>query len=112
MSIDAPFDRGLQPERTLLAWRRTTLSLGLASAVGLRLTVSELGAGAIIVGAVGVVLSVAAYVLAALRYRRAHGGLTSSGSLPNGGLTMAAVALVSVLLGLLAMVAILSGGFW
>ncbi len=112
MSVAEPFDHGLQPERTLLAWRRTTLSLGLASAVGLRLTVGDLGALSVVLGAAGVVLSFGAYLLAAARYRRAHNSLSQRGELTSGGLTVTAVAVVSVLLASLALAAILFGGFW
>ena len=37
MSGSGPFDAGLQPERTSLAWRRTALSIVLGSIVALRL---------------------------------------------------------------------------
>src|SRR5690606_33022341 len=41
--LERPFDSGLQPERTALAWQRTGLSIALALLVGARL-VAHLGA--------------------------------------------------------------------
>src|SRR5690606_41255898 len=35
--LERPFDSGLQPERTALAWQRTWLSIALALLVGTRL---------------------------------------------------------------------------
>jgi uncharacterized membrane protein YidH (DUF202 family) len=37
------YDEGLQPERTELAWRRTTLSFGVAALVGFRLLSEAFG---------------------------------------------------------------------
>jgi hypothetical protein len=107
----APFDPGLQPERTLLAWRRTTLSLALVSAIGLRLTVQELGAPALVAGALGIAFASFGYLAASARYRRAHLRLTSDARLPNGGFAMASVALATVMLGLLGLAAIVVGVF-
>lgn len=102
--IENPFDEGLQPERTLLAWRRTALALAIACAVGLRLTVPDFGALAVVAGVLGVVLSLVAYVGATVRYRRAHRSLVDSSTLSTGGLTMTAVAATAVVLGIAAMI--------
>ena len=96
--IDAPFDKGLQPERTLRAWRRTALSMGVASAVGLRLTIADFGPAAVVIGISGVALSLAAYIGASVRYRRAHRSLTTSAMLTTGGTTMTLVAAAGGLL--------------
>jgi hypothetical protein len=63
------FDPGLQPERTELAWRRTTLAIAVGALVALRLLPPALGSWSIIVGLAGLVLAVLIWVLA---YRRAH----------------------------------------
>jgi uncharacterized membrane protein YidH (DUF202 family) len=63
------FDPGLQPERTALAWRRTTLSLIVGALIALRLLPHTLGSWSLIVGFVG--LGVAAYLWRQAD-RRAH----------------------------------------
>ena len=89
---DRPFDPKLQPERTLLAWRRTALALGVGSAVGARLTLPVLGAGAVVLGLAGAAAAFAAYVSASRRYHRSHRSLTAGDGLPTGGAPLALVA--------------------
>lgn len=93
------FDAGLQPERTLLAWRRTCLSFGLASVVAMRFTVEVVGAVAVLVGVVGAGIAVAAYLAAAAGYRRAHRDLHATGGLRRSGWPMALATLAALLLG-------------
>ncbi|WP_210480150.1 DUF202 domain-containing protein [Naasia sp. SYSU D00948] len=111
MSADRPFDAGLQPERTLLAWRRTALALGVGSVVGARLALPVLGAAAVGIGVAGAASALVAYVLAARRYRRQHRALTAEEELPGGGLALAALAAAAAVLaaGGLAYVLMLSG---
>ncbi|MEJ5914538.1 DUF202 domain-containing protein [Pseudokineococcus sp. 1T1Z-3] len=63
------FDPGAQPERTLLAWRRTALALGVGSAAVVRFVTPEVGLLAVVAGVLGVVLCGAAYAATASRYR-------------------------------------------
>ena len=100
----APFDAGLQPERTLLAWRRTFLSLALGIAVAVRLTAPDLGAISIIGGVVGLALVAVGWVGATRHYRRAHEALSMAKPLDRGAGTLAATAEIAAALGLL--------GFW
>lgn len=97
------YDPGLQPERTLLAWRRTCLAFGVASLVGMRFTLEQLGLFSVLAGLVGAGLAVAACALAATGYRRAHTSLRAAGLLGRGGMPMlcaaAAVLVVGVLCG-------------
>ncbi|TQM10038.1 DUF202 domain-containing protein [Pseudonocardia kunmingensis] len=89
MSQPALFDPGLQPERTLLAWRRTVLSLAVGSLVALRVLPPVLGEWAIGPGVVGVVLSGVLWVLAGRRAAAGYRALRDgSAALPGGGLLL------------------------
>lgn len=98
---DAVYDKGLQPERTLLAWRRTCLAFGVASLVGMRFTVEAMGILAVVAGVIGAGLAVLAYALAATGYRRAHHSLRGQGLLGRGGLPMLAGTAAVLVIGCL-----------
>lgn len=97
----AVFDPGLQPERTLLAWRRTCLSFAVGSLVAMRFALDALGMLAVVGGALGAALSVLAYLLAATGYRRAHRSLTAEGALTRSGLPMLLATLAVLAIGAL-----------
>ncbi|TFD18615.1 DUF202 domain-containing protein [Cryobacterium sp. TMT4-10] len=110
VTSERPFDPGLQPERTLLAWQRTVLSLTAFVAVGVRLTAPDRGAVAVATGMVGLALAIAAYLGVSVRYRRAHAALTRSASLPpSGAWPLPALAGSTVMLGLLAVLYLAAG---
>ena len=69
---DGPWDPGLQPERTALAWRRTGLALTVGSLIGLRVLPPLLGPAAFVLAGLGVVASLAGLAAAHRRYRRVH----------------------------------------
>ncbi len=97
---DLPFDRGLQPERTLLAWRRTCLSLAVGGAIGLRLA-GHLDFGAVMAGLVcitSIAAAVSARVAAGWRYQRMHVSLVSSGQHAEGAVPLAMLAAAAMLL--------------
>ena len=86
MTDSALLDRGLQPERTALAWRRTTLALAVGAIVALRLLSPVLGLWSIAIGLTGLAL---AAVLSARRAHQATNALPhKSGHLPGGGLLL------------------------
>ncbi|WP_029150658.1 DUF202 domain-containing protein [Microbacterium indicum] len=93
------FDPGLQPERTLLAWRRTCLSYALGSLVAMRFALDVAGILAVVVGVVGCGLSLAAYFTTTIGYRRATASLTTTGRLERGGAPIAIMALGALALG-------------
>lgn len=97
-TADSPFDPGLQPERTLLAWRRTCLALAVASAVMVRFAGDAVGAPAAIAGVAGIATAAGAYFRASRRYRRAHEGLHRDGELPIDGLALGLMTLTLLLL--------------
>ncbi|MBG6056344.1 uncharacterized membrane protein YidH (DUF202 family) [Salinibacterium sp. CAN_S4] len=90
---DAPFDAGLQPERTLLAWRRTCLALAVGAMITIRLGAPTLGLLAGIIGIICLALAAAAYAVSTLRYRRVHLELTASRTLPGAGTQIGLIAL-------------------
>lgn len=87
----------------MLAWQRTALSLGVASAVGIRLTIADLGVVSVVAGALGIALAVTAYLSASVRYRRTHRGLVDEERLVTSGRTMVAVAGAGTLLAVTAL---------
>ena len=97
----SPFDPGLQPERTALAWRRTALALAVGSLAAGRV-LEPVSDGAWLLAALGVALGFG--LLAAARRRgvlvdralHADGDLRSG---PGAGL-IAATAVVAVLIGI------------
>lgn len=95
----AVFDPGLQPERTLLAWRRTCLSFAVGSLVAMRFALDALGTLAVVGGVLGAALAVLAYLLAATGYRRAHRSLTAQGALTRSGLPMLFATLAVLAIG-------------
>jgi uncharacterized membrane protein YidH (DUF202 family) len=94
-----PFDPGLQPERTALAWRRTGLALTAGSLIALRVLPHALGTWALLPVGLGVVLSVLVLVASHQRYRVHHHRLTTSPldriHLPDGAL-LALVAMITL----------------
>lgn len=104
MSDRTLFDPGLQPERTALAWRRTTLTLAVGAVVSFRLLPPVLGLWSIALGGAGLLLSATVWILAGRRARRVQRALlSSSGPLPGGGLPLllTAIATSAATLGLL-----------
>ena len=93
---------GLQPERTLLAWRRTALSLALAAVVAVRLTLGSYGPAAAAVGVGGVLLAGASYLVADRRYRATGRPDEPMGPLPGVGAPAALLTVTTVIVGLLA----------
>ena len=100
MSTPELFDKGLQPERTLLAWRRTCLSFAVGSLVAARFTVELIGPLAIVLGVLGAGLSVAAYFVTAHGYHRSNAALArGEGSLPYGAWPMLLATAATLALG-------------
>lgn len=105
-----PFDAGLQPERTALAWRRTALAVAVASLAALRILPEVLGSWALIPAALGAGASLVALTLTQRRYRRSHTMLTSSGNdrvALSGGILPALLAAATFGGGTMALVAVL-----
>lgn len=104
------YDPGLQPERTLLAWRRTCLALAAAMAVVIKLLAFESDTATVLLAVIGLAVPAVAWLLAAGRYRRSHRRLTRADrdpELPAGGSATAAAALAAVLFGGLALMLVL-----
>lgn len=107
------FDQGLQPERTELAWRRTSLAIAAGSLVAMRLLPEILGSAIwALVGVAGLIAAVILWLGARLRYRRANIALSLYGEhaiLPDGTLILALTAL-AVAIGLAGIALVLAAG--
>ncbi|MGI4894022.1 MAG: DUF202 domain-containing protein [Janthinobacterium lividum] len=104
------FDPGLQPERTTLAWRRTSLSLGIGSLVALRVLAPSLGGVAVVLGVFGGVLAVATWIAASRRGSRVSAELLRRGDLRDGpgAALIAVLAAVSLLAGVIGIAVIVA----
>jgi uncharacterized membrane protein YidH (DUF202 family) len=90
----------LQQERTLLAWQRTALSLGLASAASIKVLAAHGGPVVLALGVVGMALAAATYLAANHRYRRARATLVAGGTLEPSGPPTATLTFCVLALGL------------
>lgn len=93
------YDPGLQPERTLLAWRRTCLAFAAGSLVAMRFAAETVGLFAVLIGIVGAGLSVAAYLAAMVGYRRANAALARDGTLAHSAWPMALATAAALAVG-------------
>ena len=103
-----PFDAGLQPERTALAWGRTALAVAVGSLAALRILPEVLGLWALVPAALGAAVSLVALIVSQRRYRRIHTILTTSDSdrvALSGGALPAAMAAATVAGGIMALAA-------
>lgn len=96
---DTRFDPGLQPERTLLAWRRTCLAFVVASAALGHLAARPLGIVAVVLWAIGIVFALAAFWTAETRYHSTHRSLHHSGRTGTDALPLALAAAAALALG-------------
>jgi putative membrane protein len=103
-----PFDPGLQPERTALAWRRTALSLAIGSLAAGRLLEPALGGVSWLLAVAGAALGLGLLFAAGRRRAlidrvlRTDRGLAAG---PGAGL-LAAAAVVGVVVGVAALVVV------
>ncbi|EWS79789.1 hypothetical protein BF93_09440 [Brachybacterium phenoliresistens] len=106
---DAPFDPGLQVERTLLAWRRTCLSFAAAGLVAARFTAPALGVTAVVAGLAVAGCAILAYVATAHGYAREHRGLVEEDGLARSGVPMLVATGAVLLLGALCAAYLVAG---
>lgn len=108
--MSAPIDPGLQPERTLLAWRRTCLTLAVGLAVAIRFSDFFDPLAALLIGIPALAAVGGAYVATSLRYRSAARAFAHDPErLRSGGRAIAAVALISLVLGVFGLGFVLAG---
>lgn len=94
------FDLGLQPERTALAWQRTTLALLVGSAVALRLLPPVFGAWSFSIGSAGLLATATLWAASSVRARRVERSLRTAAGLPGGALLAATAACASCAAGI------------
>jgi putative membrane protein len=95
------FDPGLQPERTELAWRRTTLALVIGAVVALRILPPALGNWTFAAVFAGLGFTGLIWLLAGRRARETRQALLEHGALPRGGGLLLLLALTAALGGAL-----------
>jgi uncharacterized membrane protein YidH (DUF202 family) len=99
-TAQGPFDPGLQPERTELAWRRTALAIAIGSVVSLRifplLVPADAAAWGFAPGVIGIGAACTFWVAARRRQLQTTAALqsspapeASSAAMPGGGMLLA-----------------------
>ena len=106
-----PVDPGLQLERTLLAWKRTSLALGVAVAVAVRFAAESLGPSVAALGAPGIGTALAAYLVAARRDRDLRERLGATGRRPADGAALGLLTVTLLVIGA-ASAAYVAGAVW
>ncbi len=104
---DHPFDEGLQPERSALAWQRTALSIAVGSLIFGRILSTSLGLWALLPMMVGLAMSVVLGIKAHGRYTHHHRTLTSGNGYLADGRLHAALALFMISGGIFSLVMVL-----
>lgn len=103
------FDPGLQPERTRLAWRRTTLTLLVGAVASTRLLAPLLGGWALLVGSAGVVASLLLWRGATRRGRAVDRALEAGRPLPSPAPALLGVAVATVVAGVVGALVVVGG---
>ncbi|MHA6525886.1 DUF202 domain-containing protein [Tessaracoccus sp. G1721] len=101
---EAPSDPGLAAERTILAWQRTGLSIGLGALVFARIEASAVGLWSWALAGAGLALAILIGVWSRRRYGHTHRTLSGGGSRLADGLLPAVVAATVAAAGLVALV--------
>ncbi|SEB66525.1 protein of unknown function [Paramicrobacterium humi] len=105
MTSPRVFDPGLQPERTLMSWQRTTLALMVGIAAAVHYVAPELGGpAAIFAGVTGIAVAVAAYAAAHRRYAKGTRELLATSTLTVSAWPMLLLSLACFAGGLIAVV--------
>lgn len=105
--MSEPFDPGLQPERSALAWQRTAMAIGVGALVYGRIVAHTLGLWSLLPSAAGLLLAVLMGVKSHLRYRHHHRTLTEGQGQLADGLLPAIVAASVFAAGVFALVVLL-----
>ncbi|TQL70655.1 uncharacterized membrane protein YidH (DUF202 family) [Nocardioides albertanoniae] len=89
---------GVQAERTLLAWQRTSLSIAAGGALLLHYTVERFATAGVVAGALALSASVGCYLASRRRYGAAHRDTGGNGRVQDAGLPCALMSLAVIVL--------------
>ncbi len=105
---ERPFDKGLQPERSALAWQRTALSIAVGSLIFGRILSTSLGVWALLPMLVGLAMAGALGLKAHRRYAHHHRTLTSGHGFLADGRLNAVLALFMLGAGVFSLIMVLA----
>ena len=105
---ERPFDPGLQPERSALAWQRTALAIAVGSLIYGRILSVSLGLWAVLPMVAGLAMAGALGLKSQRRYAHHHRTLTSGNGMLADGRLNAALALFVMAGGLFSLVMVLN----